>query len=496
MTRSAWVALLASASLGLFAACGSGGGGGGGSGGQPGVDAGGAATFAQVYSTLSASCAIQGCHAGSNAPGGLDMSSAQLAYTNLVGVKAAGPACGSSGMTRVVPGDSSHSLLYLKVNPGPPCGSQMPLDHPPLSSDAIGQIKSWIDAGAQSGGVSGGSSSGAGGSGSSGSGSGSGGSGSGSGSGTSSSGSSGSSSGSSSSGSSSGSSTSSSGGSSGGWSAYVGPKGVFGQTFDEVHWSARVVATQDLASVTCVNDQDGWVAGAAGFVAHTTDGGQTWSPQSSGVSADLYAIRFRTLDFGVAAGAGGTLLLTGDGGAHWGPAAIPTQATLRGAATAGSYVVVAGDGGTIVRSTDGGASWSLTTVAQASDLHAVAVDPYGHLTLAVDAAGGVWRSDDLGASFVREAALGVALDAVDLSGDDASAIAAGAGGALFARDAQGVWHVASSPTTAGLHAALIGPTGYFAGGDAGTLLTSHDQGMTWSPVASGTTASIRALDDF
>jgi photosystem II stability/assembly factor-like uncharacterized protein len=277
--------------------------------------------------------------------------------------------------------------------------------------------------------------------------------------------------------------------------AFVGNGGLFGQTFDETNWSTRVVVSQNLASVTCVGNLDGWVAGAGGLVAHTTDGGQTWALQTSGVSADLNAIRFGTLDFGVAAGAGGTLIRTADGGAHWTAAATSTSATLRGVAITGSNAIVAGDGGTVVRSTDSGASWSVARVLLASDLHSVSVDPGAHMTLAVDTTGGIWRSDDLGASFVREAALGVSLDAVSVSDDGTRAIAAGAGGALFVRDSAGAWHASSSGTTAGLHAALITLTGYYVVGDSGTLLTSTDQGATWSAVPSGATVTLRGLDD-
>jgi photosystem II stability/assembly factor-like uncharacterized protein len=175
--------------------------------------------------------------------------------------------------------------------------------------------------------------------------------------------------------------------------------------------------------------------------------------------------------------------------------AVPTTATLRGSAIASSYAVVVGDGGTVVRSADGGSTWSVATLGGAADMHAVTVDPGAHVTLAVDAAGGVWRSDDLATSFVREASLGLPLDAVALSDDGTHAVAAGAGGAIFLRDPLGSWHATGAgATTAGLHAALITPTGYYVVGDAGTLLASHD-GLAWSPITSGTTAALHGLDD-
>jgi hypothetical protein len=67
----------------------------------------------------------------------------------LVGVKASGPSCGSSSETRVAAGNASQSLLFQKVSEAtPPCGSQMPLGAPPLSSAQMTLVEDWINEGA------------------------------------------------------------------------------------------------------------------------------------------------------------------------------------------------------------------------------------------------------------------------------------------------------------------------------------------------------------
>lgn len=112
-------------------------------------DSGSDVTFTEVYATvLRPDCSS--CHtAGGEAPF-LVMSSQSAAYANLVGVKASGPSCGSSGDTRVVAGSASTSLLYEKVSMSPPpCGSQMPLGGPPLNAPDQELIAAWINAGAQ-----------------------------------------------------------------------------------------------------------------------------------------------------------------------------------------------------------------------------------------------------------------------------------------------------------------------------------------------------------
>ena len=120
-----------------------------------GATSSGAPTFTEVYnSIISANCAS--CHSNGHSgftSGMLDMSSQSAAYTNLVGVAAAGVSCGGGGRTRVVPGDHTTSLLWQKVNAKTtggtsPCGSPMPLSATTLSSTQVAMIAAWIDAGA------------------------------------------------------------------------------------------------------------------------------------------------------------------------------------------------------------------------------------------------------------------------------------------------------------------------------------------------------------
>jgi hypothetical protein len=116
----------------------------GGPGPGPGPDAtAGAATFTLVFQSALSSCS--GCHASAGAAANLDLSSQSTAYANLVGVRASGPSCGSTGEIRVVAGNSSQSLLYSKINGTQNCGNQMLTSGP---SD-VALVKSWIDNGAR-----------------------------------------------------------------------------------------------------------------------------------------------------------------------------------------------------------------------------------------------------------------------------------------------------------------------------------------------------------
>src|SRR5580698_461823 len=72
-----------------------------------------------------------------------------------------------------------------------------------------------------------------------------------------------------------------------GWLALVAGHGSFGQTYDDADWTTRIVASVDLYAVSCVTNLSGWVAGAGGFVAHTPDGGWSFSLESTPFTTDL-----------------------------------------------------------------------------------------------------------------------------------------------------------------------------------------------------------------
>lgn len=144
---------------------GSGGSGGTGGGGAPCDDAATsdcvcvsapthAPTFDAVFDEVlcTNTCTGSFCH-GASGEGGLTLHRREEAYADLVGVLADGSECATSGLTRVVPGDATASLLVQKLRPSPACGGAMPqlveLSNigwvPP---DQIAQIEAWISAGA------------------------------------------------------------------------------------------------------------------------------------------------------------------------------------------------------------------------------------------------------------------------------------------------------------------------------------------------------------
>ena len=77
------------------------------------------------------------------------------------------------------------------------------------------------------------------------------------------------------------------------------------------------LARDDLFSVSFPTEKEGWACGRYGTILHTSDGGSTWSPQSSGTTFTLSGICFSDTKNGWAVGNKGTIVHTNDGGRTW-----------------------------------------------------------------------------------------------------------------------------------------------------------------------------------
>lgn len=84
-----------------------------------------------------------------------------------------------------------------------------------------------------------------------------------------------------------------------------------------VHAEKGGKARDDLISVSFPTEMDGWACGRYGTILHTSDGGTTWSPQSSGTKFTLSGICFVDTKNGWAVGNKGTIVHTSDGGETW-----------------------------------------------------------------------------------------------------------------------------------------------------------------------------------
>ena len=128
-------------------------------------------------------------------------------------------------------------------------------------------------------------------------------------------------------------------------------------------WTAQTSGTRwTLYGAACASGDTCWVVGAKGTVRRSVDAGATWAGQSAGTKATLYAVAFVDGSNGWLAGSGGTLRTTTTGGDTWTARSAGGGMTLYALTRPdASHGWIAGSSGAI-RVTADGSSWS----AQAS----------------------------------------------------------------------------------------------------------------------------------
>src|SRR4029453_11908970 len=72
-----------------------------------------------------------------------------------------------------------------------------------------------------------------------------------------------------------------------------------------------------FSATSFVDNRLGWAVGSGGSIYRTLNGGRTWQMQNSGISTDLFDVKFLDAVEGWAVGAEGTIIYTNDGGLHW-----------------------------------------------------------------------------------------------------------------------------------------------------------------------------------
>ena len=106
------------------------------------------ATLASIQANvLAPTCAVSGCHSGPsgpNLPQGMDLTTADNSFNNLVNI----PSAQIPGLQRVAPGDADASYIVQKLEGTAAAGQRMPLAGPPLDQPSIDLIRAWIDNGA------------------------------------------------------------------------------------------------------------------------------------------------------------------------------------------------------------------------------------------------------------------------------------------------------------------------------------------------------------
>jgi photosystem II stability/assembly factor-like uncharacterized protein len=114
---------------------------------------------------------------------------------------------------------------------------------------------------------------------------------------------------------------------------------------------------QSMHALHFNDTNEGWAVGDWGLIVHTTDGGQSWERQESGVGNWLGGVQFVDADTGWAIGSAGTILHTPDGGLTWTIQNSPLAVDLHGLSFVDSQRGWIGLPDGVLRTTDGGANW-------------------------------------------------------------------------------------------------------------------------------------------
>ena len=125
-----------------------------------------------------------------------------------------------------------------------------------------------------------------------------------------------------------------------------------------------------MFSVYFTDANTGWAVGEVGTILKTSDGGTTWSPQTSGTPNGLTSVYFTDANTGWAV-ARGTILKTTDGGTTWSPQTSGTTSLLFSVYFTDANTGWIAGSGTILKTINGGTAWSSQTSGTTNTLRSV-----------------------------------------------------------------------------------------------------------------------------
>jgi len=143
----------------------------------------------------------------------------------------------------------------------------------------------------------------------------------------------------------------------------VGDYGVIYHSSDGGQtWSKQNsgIAEGRLIDGCFVDSTTGWVVGHYGVILHTEDGGATWTRQNSATDKHLFSVSFVDRDYGWAVGEWAVIMHTTDGGQTWVRQGEEEDKIFNNIAFVdrlNGWIV--GEAGLIKHTTDGGQTWAI-----------------------------------------------------------------------------------------------------------------------------------------
>ncbi len=269
----------------------------------------------------------------------------------------------------------------------------------------------------------------------------------------------------------------------------------------------------DLVAVFFTSSDKGWVAGDAGFLASTRDGGKTWSPYQLGTDEDINEIYFRNDENGYLV-AGRKMFVTRDSGKSWQEIRIyrtgefgagrPEFLSIRFSDKKRGYVVgsvlrKSGDDEVVVdsllmRTEDGGDTWRRITVPTKKELFHVDFNDNSHGWVVGDD-GVILATIDEGRTWsLQRSGTDMPLFNVDFRDDNNGYVVGKAGTILRTENGGATWETVNSNFRDTLMRVDFADdkNGWIVG-YAGNILRSTDRGKTWVRQESGTRDQLYGL---
>ena len=177
--------------------------------------------------------------------------------------------------------------------------------------------------------------------------------------------------------------------------------------FAQWFWQNPLPQGNGLSSVKFISSSVGWAVGDYGTILKTTDGGTTWTFQSSGTTNYLGSVFFTDANNGTVVGSDGTILRTLDGGQNWISQSSGTTHGITGVwfTDANTGTAVASDMsnhlGLILRTTNGGTAWILQSSVTTNGLIGVCFTDANTGTV-MDLEGTILRTTDGGQDWISQ----------------------------------------------------------------------------------------------
>lgn len=219
----------------------------------------------------------------------------------------------------------------------------------------------------------------------------------------------------------------------------ISPEGgpLFRTTDGGNSWQVIARITEVFSAIQFLNPSTGWMAGYAGRIERTDDGGRTWKTQRVEREGEVFnSLYFIDRERGWAAGGSGLLCRTTDGGKSWQQPAtnrVEDFWVVRFASPERGWIV--GEDGLILATTDGGGTWVQQKSATTKALLGLTLLPSGGLvvvgesgTILRSESGDNWQAVPSGSTDMLNAVAACDSDALWVVGSGGATLGSGDGG--------------------------------------------------------------------